>query len=818
MAISPAIPASAKCDAPPACAHCDLPSPDALHDAAGRVFCCAGCRTVYAVIRESGLESYYRVKTRAEGDRRAARVSGRSYAEFDDAAFAHLHAQQRDDGLGAIELRVEGAHCAACVWLLERLPRVAPGVIESRFDLRRGLLRVIWDPSATTLSNVARAIDSLGYAPCPARGAQARELRRREDHKLLVRIGVAGALAGNVMLFAFALYGGEFAGIEPVYATFFRWTSAALGLLALAWPGSLFFRGAWAALRAGVAHLDLPIAIGLAAGAGAGLVNTIVGKPHIYFDSLTVLVFLLLVGRWIQRRQQRSATDAVELLYSVTPSVARRVEGADVREMPIEVIVPGDLLEVRAGDTLPVDGVIEAGGSTLNEALLSGESRPRSVETGDAVCAGAQNINAALRIRATATGEETRVGKLMRLVEQASREPAPIVRMADRIAGYFTVAMITLSALTLLLWQWLDPSRAIDNATALLIVTCPCALGLATPLVLTIAVGRAAKLGILVKGAETLERLARPGVIFLDKTGTITAGRVELLSWHGAEEAKPLVKALERSSAHPVANAVINAFRDVVDLLAEEVEQLPAGVAGRVNGRRVAMGTAEFIRSRNPKLPSWVEVRIEALLSDGLSPALVAVDDEVVAVAGFGDSPRPDAAISIAALRKMGWRVEVLSGDHPEIVRAVATSVGVPETAAHGAVTPERKLACVRQAATSEPVVMVGDGVNDAAALSAASVGIAVQGGAEASLAAAAVYLHRPGLASVVEVVRGGRRAIQLIRAGLTVSIVYNAVAALLAITGVISPLIAAILMPLSSFTVVSLALGGKTFEERPCP
>jgi cation transport ATPase len=423
-------------------------------------------------------------------------------------------------------LYLEGVHCAACVWLVEKLPEVVPGVIESRLDMRRSLVRVRWDESQAKLSQVARMLDSLGYPPHPAKDAQARELQKQEDRKFLIRIGVAAACAGNVMTLSFALYGGAFTGIEAEYSNLFRLTSMAFGLVSLIWPGSLFFRGAWAALRTRTAHLDLPIALGLAAGGFTGTVNAVLGRGEIYFDSLTMLVFLLLVGRWIQRRQQRWANDAVELLFSITPSSARRVEEDAVREVPVEALQPGDVVEIRAGDSVPTDGVVLEGNSSVDQSLLTGES------------------------------------------------------------------------------------------------------------------------------------------------------------------------------------------------------------------------------------------------------------------------------------------------DHPDVVSKVAKRLSVPEAQARGAASPEQKVAYLEDLMKNADTVMVGDGVNDAAALAAATVGIAVHGGAEASLASADVYLSRPGLTPIVDLIRAARRTVRTIRLSLLASLCYNVVAAALAMAGIIGPLTAAVLMPISSFTVVTLALASRTFGD----
>ena len=359
IAESPAAPPRAAGDA---CAHCGLEVPRALVDeGAERQFCCHGCRAVYAVIHEHGLDRYYAFRAEADAAPEPASPTGRSYAELDDPGFQARACWTTSDGLAATELYLEGVHCAACVWLVERLPGLVPGVVEVRLDLPRSRALVRWDARVATLSAAARQLDALGYRAHPSRGQEAHALRRGEDRRMLARIGLAGAAAANVMAIAFALYGGFFHGMEPEYASLFRWASLAVTVPAMIWGGGVFFRGAWAALRVRALHMDLPISVGLLAGFLHGAVNTVRGAGDVYFDSVTALIFLLLAGRYIQRRQQRVAADSAELLSSLAPSAARLLLEEGVREVPIEALVPGSRVEVRAGDTVPADGVISCG-------------------------------------------------------------------------------------------------------------------------------------------------------------------------------------------------------------------------------------------------------------------------------------------------------------------------------------------------------------------------------------------------------------------------------------------------------------------------
>jgi len=803
-----------------ACDHCSLPVPAGrIRDDAERQFCCAGCELVWEVIHRHGFERYYRIRETGGAAERAARPSGRGYREFDDPAFHGLYVRERPDGLAETELYLEGVHCAACVWLVERIPLAVPGVAEIRLDLSRAMASVVWDPAATPLSGVARFLDSLGYAAHPFRGVRLRDMRRREDRDLLMRIGVAGFSAGNVMLMSFALYGGAFHGMEAGFAALFRWGSLVVALPAVLYSAAVFYRGAFASLRVRALHMDVPVTLGILAGTAWGAWSVATGG-EVYLDSVTALILFLLAGRWVQRRQQRKAADASELLHSLTPSSARRVDEDGVREVAVESLAPGMRVEVRAGDPIPVDGVVTEGASDLDRALLTGESRPVPVAPGDEVHAGTTNLTSRVVVEVRGAGEDTRVGRLMRLVEEAARRKAPVVLAADRMSAGFVAVVLVLAAATGVLWAFLDPSRAVDHAVALLVVTCPCALGLATPLAVSAAIGRAGRSGILIKGGDVLERLARPGTLILDKTGTLTAGRSQVVAWIGDDEAGGLAAALERHVAHPVARALVEAFGDrAPDAPVRATAVHGHGVRGTVGGRDVAAGAPAWIDREVARLPPWARREVDRLTGAARTPVAIAVDGRVAAVAGLGDRVRPDAAEAVTALKARGWELAVQSGDHPEVVRAVAAEVGLDPASAAGARSPEHKLAAVRDlAAADRTVVMVGDGVNDAAALSAASVGIAVEGGAEAALAAADVFLARPGLGGVVDLVDGARRTLRVIRWNLALSLGYNVVGAALAMAGWISPLAAAILMPASSLTVITLSYRARTFRERPRP
>ncbi len=688
-----------------------------------------------------------------------------------------------------------------------------------RLNWARQTVRVRWQTDRLPLSQIALTLRQLGYPPHPVRENQ-NELRRKlANRRQLVRIGVAAAAAGNNMLIATALYLGLFSYMDAGLNELLRIASCLVGLASFLGPGRVFLRGAWNAIRTRTPHMDLPIALGLSVGTLAGLVNTIRGTGEIYFDSLSVLIFLLLVGRWIQFRQQNRAADAVELLYRLTPQKTHKLVNGIAIETMVDMVQPGDLLEIRPGELVPVDALIIEGTTEIDESILSGESRPLRKSAGDEVLAGTQNRNSVIVVRATGTGRQTRLSKIVELVEQASLEKPAIVQWANQIGGYFVLAVILLAAMTFAFtWSWVGIGDAVDRAVALLIVACPCALALATPLAVSVALGRAAQQKLMVKSGDVLQWLNRPGRIWLDKTGTITTGRMEVVEWYGDKGCQSVAAALESKSIHPVAQAITN-YVDPVEVERHHVSDatiLPGGISGSVDQRKVLIGNEQLVQhQRLPITPDWNALAAQ-ILGRNLSPNWVAVDGTIVAMVAVGDVVRSETQVAVNELQASGWSVGILSGDHQCIVSQVGERLGLPPESTLGGLTPEDKLDIIRRSRSDfETVVMVGDGVNDSAALAAATVGIAVHNGAEASLAAAPVYLGKEGLRPILELLQISKSTAATMRVNMVISLAYNTLAASLAALGWINPLVAAILMPISSLTVVAMSLTAGSYSKK---
>lgn len=815
------------------CTHCGLPVPEGLivGERQQAQFCCNGCRAVYQIMSENGLEGFYGLRDRTGGAPRGVAVEegdlvgAEAYAHYDDPTFLDDHARA-DGEQRTIDLYADGVHCAACVWVMERLPQVMPGVAEASLSLADQRLRIRWDPEAVSLGKIGGFLHRLGYATHPL-GEAADAARRAARRGALIRLAVAFALAGNTMLLAAAMYAGGDT-IEAPMARFFEWLSLGLAIPAVtygAWP---FYQGALSGLRVGRPHMDLPVSLGLLAGFFASAYATVTDSGHVYFDSVTVLVFLLLLGRYLQSRGQQAAMTGTELMTALTPGTAWRLtegEGGarSFVAAPVNALVPGDRVRVRAGEICPVDGRVAEGQTHVDASLLTGESRPVPAMPGAPVYAGTVNVDDEIVIEVESSGASTRLGRLAALVDQADPHRAPVVRLADRIAGLFVSVVLGLAVAGGVTWAFIDPDRIFDVVVSLLVVSCPCALGLATPVALAVARGRAARAGILIRSTTALERLVHIERVVLDKTGTLTEGQLAVadVCWApGADAAREgaHIEALERRSSHPAARAVARwalgqMAEGAVPLPVAEVQEQPGkGIQGVVAGRRLVIGRlgwADVREGAAVALPSAMQAAADAALSRGDSVVLAVADGAPVAALIMRDQIRQDTPAALDRMRAMGLSLAVESGDHPQVVAEIASRLGIGE--AVGGASPEDKAAAVTGA--SALTAMVGDGINDAPALRQAEVGIAIAGGAEAALQVADVYLTRPGLATVADVFEGARRTFKIIRRNLAFSLVYNVLFATLALTGHITPLAAAILMPISSLTVVASSVFSRTWR-----
>jgi Cu2+-exporting ATPase len=804
-----------------ACYHCGLPIPaeaDFSIEIGGekREMCCVGCQAVAQAIVGNGLGDYYRHRDALpESPREALPPELAELGLFDHpevqksfvrrAAGAGEHVQEA-------ALILEGITCAACVWLNESHLRRQPGVVSVDINYTTRRARVCWDDRGTRLSAILEAIAAIGYRAHPYDVSRSEELARKERKAALWRLFVAGFGMMQVMMYAVPVYladGDMTADIEQLL----RWASLILTTPVMLYSAAPFFVSAWRDLRLPRVGMDVPVALGIGAAFAASLWATLSASGEVYFDSVTMFVFFLLSGRYLEMMARQRAARSVEALARAIPAFAMLLpqwpQRGDVGAVRVAVadLHVGNIVLVKPGETVPADGAVLDGDSAADESLLTGESRPVSKSVGDLLIGGTVNTSSPLVMRVERVGGETRLAAIQRLMERAAAEKPRLVELADRVAGRFIVALIVLAVLTAGAWWWIDSSRALWIFVAVLVVSCPCALSLATPAAMTVATGVLAAHGVLVTRGHAIEALARADRFVFDKTGTLTFGRMTLvltLPIRGDEdEARTIAAALERGSEHPIARAL--AAGDLgKDLRVDGTRAVTgAGVEGAIDGKDWRLGRPGFVAELHTEP---VPENVQTVIAEG---------DTVIALGGragwqaffrLSDGLRPEAPAMTRQMTDLNIGLSIFSGDAQSAARSVGTALGIQDVRA--GLRPEDKHAAVLELqAAGATVAMVGDGVNDAPVLAQAQVSVAMGGGADLARANADVVLLGNDLLSLPRGVRLARRTLRIVRQNLVWAFAYNFLAVPLAMLGWVTPWMAGIGMSLSSLLVVLNAL-----------
>jgi Cu2+-exporting ATPase len=782
------------------CFHCGEPvlSGDRYRvriDGRERAVCCPGCRAVAEFIRDSGLEDYYDFRTEPGLKPEAAEPAAvrPEWLAFDRPALQERLSAELPEGRREVTLLVEGVRCAACSWLIERAAGNLNGVEEIQVNPATARARVIWQPATLPLSRLLDTLARLGYRPHPVTPEAATGIALKERRAAMRRLVVAGLGMMQVMTYAVSLYAGAWQGMSDEIREFLRLVSMVVATPVLIYSGAPFFVGAWRDLAARRPGMDVPVALALALAYGASLYNGLRGSGEVYFDSVTMFVFFLSLGRFVEMSARHRAGDVADALARLSPSTALRLEAGAAEPVPVALaeLAPGDRLLVRSGDPFPADGVVSRGRAEVDESLLTGESRSVQRAPGETVVGGSLNVGDPVEMTVERTGQDTVLSHMTRLLDRAQASRPALARSADRLARWFVAGVLVTAAGVATFWWLKDPAMAFPTALAVLVVTCPCALSLATPTALTAATSRLAALGLLVTRGDALEKLARADRLVLDKTGTLTEGRVRIAEVRPlrdvpAARCRRLAAALEVGSEHPIARA----FEDPAGLVATDVRVLPGrGVEGTVAGRGYRLGSPDFIASAAVALPPDASV----LLSD---------DDGPLAAFVLADPLRTDAAATVDAVRRRGLGIEILSGDVAPIVTRIAGEVGIRDWRA--ALRPADKLARIRELQEAgSKVAMVGDGINDAPVLAGADVSIAMGEGAPLAQSSADMILLGRTLAPLALGLDVAGRTLAVIRQNLAWALSYNAVALPLAATGHVAPWMAAIGMSASSLVVV---------------
>ncbi|WP_066342358.1 heavy metal translocating P-type ATPase [Azohydromonas lata] len=715
-----------------------------------------------------------------------------------------------------LRLRIEGMTCASCVARVERALRRVPGVLDAEVNLATEVATVTVAARQADASTLIAAIEKAGYAARPADATPVQGATRARPLPDWWPVALAAALSLPLVLPMLGLL----VGAHWMLPGWLQW---ALATPVQFWLGARFYRAGWKALKAGSGNMDLLVALGTTAGYGLSVWQLLFahaghGTPHLYFEASAVVITLVLLGKWLEVRAKRQTTEAIRALNALRPDTARvRRDGRD-QELPLAQVRLDDVVVIRPGERIPVDGLVLEGASQVDESLITGESLPVPRQEGDKVTGGAVNGEGLLLVRTTALGAESTLARIIRLVESAQARKAPIQRLVDRVSGVFVPVVIAIALATALAWGFgtSDWQTAILNAVAVLVIACPCALGLATPTALMAGTGVAARHGILIKDAEALEVAHAVRTVAFDKTGTLTEGKPELLAFEAADgDARQLLAlsaAMQAHSEHPLARAVMAAAeREHIDVpAAAEVRAVAGrGVAAIVGGRELRLGSSRYMRELQVDLTVQVQCA-QTLASEGRTVSWLAEvsggSPRLIGLLAFGDQPKVTAAAAVQALHALGVRTVLVSGDNTGSAQAAARMLGIKEIRAE--VLPEHKaeiVAELQQGGTR--VAMVGDGINDAPALAAADVGIAMGTGTDVAMHAAGITLMRGNPALVADALDISRRTYAKIRQNLFWAFVYNVVGIPLAALGLLNPVVAGAAMAFSSVSVVSNAL-----------
>lgn len=836
---------------PSLCFHCGQPvaagaSLAATLDGAHRPFCCGGCLALARTLHEAGFGHLYGDTARFARpiDDDARRAAEPVWAAYDTPELRAQFVRPVGEGVAEITLAPENIRCAACAWLIEQHLQRLPGVVSAVANVATRRVVVRWHTATQAVAGLLGALADIGYVAWPFELTRGDDRDRRERRALLMRVAVAMLAMMQVMMYAWPLYTHE-ATIDPAQLGLMRWASFALTLPVVAYSAWPIFAGAWRDVRGRRAGMDVPVAIGVAAGFVASTVATVRGSGEVYFDSVTMFVAFLLSARYLELRVRQASRSGAEMLARQLPATCERLHetGGVAERIPVTRLRAGDRVRVKAGEVVPADGTLAAGASAFDEAMLTGESRPVPRRAGDGVLAGSYNSASPVEMIVTRTGAATRLAEIVAVLDRALAEKPRLVALADRVATWFVGTLLALAALTGAVWAlWIDPARALPVTVAVLVVSCPCALSLAAPAALAAAGAALSRQGLLLTRGHALETLARVTDVVFDKTGTLTEGRFTLVATEvlrapgapGALDAAAcvaLAAALERGGEHPIARALLAAAGGDARPV-EALRNVPGqGLEARVDTRLVRLGRRDFVAalgegamSATPPPVATPTSTLKATLTSPLTSAHADGDpsahadgaagateiwlgdaDGLLARLRLSDVARAQAPGLLRTLGRLGVHVHLLSGDHPGTVRWWAQRFGIADAA--GGRTPEDKRADVDRLQRAGAIVLaVGDGINDAPVLAQAHVSIAIGSGAPLAQAGADAVLMHDGIGRIATALAVARRTRRVMRQNLAWAFAYNVVAIPLAATGHVTAWMAGIGMSVSSLLVVANA------------
>ncbi|MCF1427647.1 MAG: heavy metal translocating P-type ATPase [Shewanella sp.] len=767
-----------------------------------QTMCCPGCQAVSQAIIEAGLTNYYKFRTEP-GKRQNALVPDelRAFSAYDleevQADFVHQEGE-----LSEVSLTLDGISCAACAWLIEHKLQHLPGIARVSVNTTTHRALIHYQKAALKLSDILQAIARIGYQAAPYQ-LDEQELRfKRDGQRFLIRLGLAGLATMQVMMFAFALYSGYFTDLEQEYREYFRWVSLIFAAPVVFYSAAPFYFSAIRSLLMGKVNMDVAVSIAICGAYLASCIATIKGTGEVYFESVTMFTFFLLLGRYFEQKALQKASISASNLHKLVPLTARLVRDGKITVIPAKQLRLGDVIQVRPGETIAADGDIVAGHSSVNEAMLTGEQLPLEKANGSEVYAGTINIDQPIEVKITALGQDQLVAKIIRLQESASHAKPRIAETASRLSGIFSTVILAIAALTWLVWHFYRPEDAFWVTLSVLVATCPCALALATPTAVTCATAQLTKLGIIVRKSAVFETLPEITQVVFDKTGTLTQGELQLHAWQSGDETDKqsslnIIAHLEQGSLHPIAKAFAPFLGQSLQL--ENIHhQVGLGVSSTLDGALYKVGHFDFACQGAPA-PQWYQP------SDAGQQIWLSRNGVPIGCAVLADKVREDSAQTICALKALGISVSIASGDRSEQVNKLAALLGVTEV--NAGMLPGDKLAYVQSLQPEHKVAMFGDGINDAPVLAGADLSVAMGSGTAIAKNSADTILLGDHLSRFVQAVRIARATRRIIYQNLYWALGYNLLILPLAVTGHIYPYIAALGMSASSLVVVSNSL-----------
>lgn len=781
------------------CDHCHLVFSDSvmIHEKTLH-FCCKGCQGIYHLLKDEGLESFY--SKMGEVTLIPPSEQLEPSENFDTSSFRDRFVTELPENFYQVSLIIEGIHCAACVWLNEKALHKMAGVIEAHINYTNNKARIVWDSNLVKLSEIIEMIRAIGYNAYPYDATMQEARANKERKEYYLRMAVAAFASMNMMWIAVAQYAGYFTGMSQEIKTILNIAEWVLATPALFYSGWVFYRGAYYGLRNGAVTMDMLVVTGSTLAYCYSIYITVFEKGDAYFDSVAMIITFVLLGKFLEVLSRKHAADTLDVMGKYIPNEVSILDGDTIRSVRVSEVNVGDTIIIRTGERAAIDGEVISGEGSFDESNLTGEADPIFKRKGDLIISGTTSIDALLHYRALKDYAHSTLSHLVNLLENAMRQKPRIEQLANRLSQSFSSTILFLAIGTFWVWYFWPHTfdRALMVGISVIIIACPCALALATPVATIVGLALGAKRSILFKSAAQIETMAKASIFVLDKTGTITKGRpaVVYATYH-AQYDRSVLLALVSSSKHPISLGIVE-YLDKTESVMQtgvisEVNEIPArGLIGRANGVVIAGGNALLM----------AEMGIETSTVSDKSLFYYAVDGELCATFELQDLPKENAFESIKVLRDFGLRVAMLTGDHAASALRVAAAAGIDEVHAH--VTAQEKADFIAKVqAEGHIVVMAGDGVNDLLALARADIGIAMGNGSDIAIEVSDIVLLNDSLTSLAEAYAISRRTYGLIKQNLGISLVYNAVTIPLAMMGYIIPLIAAISMSFSSLLVV---------------